>query len=148
MPCLRRTTRPWPARRLRARQRLQRTYGLLVGGVIAAGLMVGCAGPSAERRAGAVEEGLATYYAPRLAGHRTASGERYEPASLTAAHPVLPFGTRARVTRLDGAAPPVIVRINDRCAGGRKIIDLSMAAARRLDMLRAGIVRVRVEVLP
>ena len=90
---------------------------------------------------------MATYYAPRLAGHRTASGERYDPAALTAAHPVLPFGTRVRVTRLDADGEQVVVRVNDRCAGGRKIIDLSEAAAKRLHMLRAGIVRVRIQVL-
>ena len=117
---------------------------------IAVAVVAGCAGPSAEireGRPGAVEEGNATYYARRLAGHRTASGEPYDPALLTAAHPALPFGARVRVTRLDRGAPPVVVRVNDRCSGGRKIIDLSEAAARRLDMMRAGIVPVRLEVL-
>jgi len=112
--------------------------------------LAGCAGPSAEireGRPGAIEEGNATYYARRLAGHRTANGERYDPAQLTAAHPALPFGTRVQVTRLDAGVPPVVVRVNDRCAGGRKIIDLSEAAARRLDMMRAGIVPVRLQVL-
>jgi len=110
----------------------------------------GCAGPAPEIRQGqpgAVEEGNATYYARRLTGHRTANGERYDPALLTAAHPALPFGTRVQVTRLDTGLPPVVVRVNDRCAGGRKIIDLSEAAARRLDMMRAGIVPVRLDVL-
>jgi rare lipoprotein A len=90
---------------------------------------------------------MATFYASALAGHRTANGERYDPAALTAAHPVLPFGARVRVTRVDGDGSSVVVRINDRCAGGRKIIDLSQAAARRLRMTRAGIVRVRLEVV-
>jgi rare lipoprotein A len=109
-----------------------------------------CAGPSAELRAGhpgTVEEGKATYYSPRLAGHRTASGERYDPALLTAAHPKLPLGTRAQITRLDVDLPPVVVRINDRCSGGHKIIDLSEAAARRLRMMRVGVVPVRLEVV-
>jgi len=112
--------------------------------------LAGCAGPSPEirqGRPGAVEEGNATYYARRLTGHRTANGERYDPGLLTAAHPALPFGTRVQVTRLDAGLPPVVVRVNDRCAGGRKIIDLSEAAARRLDMMRAGIVPVRLDVL-
>jgi rare lipoprotein A len=124
------------------------------------GLMGSCAGPSAERRdghvdaerhdarAGVFEDGMATYYAPRLVGHRTANGERYDPTALTAAHPLLPFGSRVRVTRRDGNYPPVLVRINDRCAGKKKIIDLSEAAARRLGMMRAGIVPVRLEVMP
>jgi rare lipoprotein A len=95
---------------------------------------------------------MATYYANRFAGRKTASGERYDPGEMTAAHRTLPLGTVVRVTRIDTAgrpiSAPIVVRINDRgpYAAGR-IIDLSMAAARRLDMLRAGVVRVRVEVL-
>ena len=90
---------------------------------------------------------MATYYASRFAGRRTASGERYDPGELTAAHRTLPLGTLVRVTRVDGGMS-VVVRINDRgpYASGR-IIDLSMAAARRLHMLDTGVVRVRVEVL-
>lgn len=90
---------------------------------------------------------MATYYAARLAGHRTANGERYDPAALTAAHSVLPFGTRVKVTRVEAQQRSVLVRINDRCASGKKIIDLSEAAARRLGMLKAGIVHVRLQVV-
>jgi rare lipoprotein A len=110
----------------------------------------GCAGPSAEIRAGrlgAEQEGMATYYSPRLAGRRTASGERYDPARFTAAHPVIPFGTHVEVTRTDGSERRAIVRVNDRCAGRKKIIDVSAAAARQLDMVRAGIVPVRIRVV-
>jgi rare lipoprotein A len=110
----------------------------------------GCAGQRAELREGrlgAEQDGMATYYSPRLSGHRTANGERYDPAAFTAAHPVLPFGTHVQVTRTDRYAPSVVVRINDRCAGQKKIIDVSEAAARRLDMLRAGIVPVRLRVV-
>jgi rare lipoprotein A len=118
--------------------------------LVALVVIAGCAGPSAELRAGrlgATEEGMATYYSPRLAGHHTANGERYDPARFTAAHPVLPFGTHVEVTRTDGVVATVVVRINDRCAGRKKIIDLSEAAARRLDMMRAGLVRVRLRVV-
>jgi rare lipoprotein A len=52
-----------------------------------------------------------------------------------------------QVTRLDGPPAEVVVRINDRCAGKKKIIDVSEAAARRLDMMRAGIVPVRLRVV-
>jgi rare lipoprotein A len=97
-----------------------------------------------------VQEGLATYYAPKFAGRRTASGDRYEPGRLTAAHRTLPFGTRVLVSRIDRegrvVAGPVVVRINDRGPYGRAIIDLSMAAARRLGMIRDGLVRIRLEV--
>jgi peptidoglycan lytic transglycosylase len=87
---------------------------------------------------------MATYYAQRFAGRRTASGERYDPGELTAAHRTLPLGSMVRVTRADGSGSSVVVRINDRgpYAAGR-IIDLSMAAARRLHMLESGVVRVR-----
>jgi rare lipoprotein A len=95
---------------------------------------------------------MATFYAARFAGRRTASGERYDPEAMTAAHRSLPLGTWLRVTRIDAAgaplSPAVMVRVNDRgpYAAGR-ILDLSLAAARRLGMLRAGVVRVRVEIL-
>ena len=108
----------------------------------------GCAG--ADLRAGklaAEQEGMATYISTRLAGHRTANGERYDPARFTAAHPGLPFGTWVQVTRPDGSGRTVVVRVNDRCAGSKKIIDVSEATARQLDMLRAGSVRVRLQVV-
>jgi len=110
----------------------------------------GCGGPSAALRAGqmgARQEGMATYYAPRLSGHRTANGERYDRTRLTAAHPVIPFGSHVRVVRTDGRGRAVIVRVNDRCKGKKKIIDVSEAAARQLDMMRAGIVPVELEVV-
>jgi peptidoglycan lytic transglycosylase len=98
------------------------------------------------------QQGMATFYAAHFAGRRTASGERYNPRALTAAHRTLPLGTVVRVLRVDdGGRPiagPVVVRINDRGPyGGGRIIDLSYAAARRLDMVRAGVVRVRLEIV-
>ncbi len=113
--------------------------------------LAGCAGTSAELREGRIgaeEEGMATYYSPRLAGHRTANGERYDPTRMTAAHPALPVGAFVQVTRTDRYTPSVVVRINDRCAGKKKIIDVSEAAARQLDMMRAGLVPVRLRVVP
>ncbi len=134
---------------------------------MAAGLLAGAAGcarraavgppPSSgpSRSAPAarhVEEGLATYYASKFSGRKTASGERYQPAALTAAHRTLPFGTFAYISRIDAAgrvvAGPVGVRINDRGPYSRRtvIIDLSYEVARRLGMLRDGVVRVRLEI--
>ena len=67
--------------------------------------------------------------------------------ALTAAHRTLPFGTRVRVTNLNNNRN-VVLRINDRGPFVRgRIIDVSRAAAVRLDMLRAGVVPVRVETL-
>ncbi len=93
-------------------------------------------------------EGEASYYSDRLAGHKTASGERYRPSALTAAHRNLPLGTVLRVTRRDGKRS-VIVRINDRgpYASERRILDLSRAAFERLGTLRAGVLDVRAEVV-
>jgi len=93
-------------------------------------------------------EGEASYYSDRLAGHKTASGERYRPEALTAAHRSLPLGTVLRVTRRDGKRS-VVVRINDRGPFGseRRILDLSRAAFERLGKLRAGVVEVRAEVV-
>ncbi len=121
--------------------------------VLLAGLtptLLGCAGASAELRAGmrgARQQGMATYYSPRLDGHRTASGERYDPKQFTAAHPAIPFGTHVQVTRTDGTGRTVIVRVNDRCTGRKKIIDVSAAAARQLDMLKAGLVPVELTIV-
>jgi rare lipoprotein A len=93
------------------------------------------------------EVGMASWYGSRHHGKQTASGQPFNQYALTAAHPKLPFGTQVRVTNLSNGKE-VIVRINDRgpYKGGR-IIDLSRAAARRLDMEVDGISRVRIEVL-
>ncbi|KFJ90338.1 lipoprotein [Pseudomonas sp. 1-7] len=96
---------------------------------------------------GSSETGKASYYGDRHHGQRTASGERFDQHALTAAHRSLPFGTRVRVTNLNNARS-VVLRINDRGPFVRgRIIDVSRAAAVRLDMLRAGVVPVRVETL-
>lgn len=91
--------------------------------------------------------GHASYYGRRFAGNLTASGERFDPSELTAAHRTLPFGTRVLVTNLDNGRH-VTVRINDRGPFvASRIIDLSRRAARRLGMLQAGIAEVRLQVL-
>lgn len=92
--------------------------------------------------------GEASYYHGSLAGNHTANGDIYDPHMLTAAHRTLPFGTIARVTRLDTGAE-VIVRVNDRGPFGKRtrIIDLSRAAAERLQLLHRGVAQVRVDIL-
>jgi rare lipoprotein A len=96
----------------------------------------------------AVQRGLATFYGAEQQGGPTASGERFDRNQLTAAHRTLPLGTRVRVTNTRNGRS-VEVRINDRGPYGQgRIIDLSEAAARRLDMIAAGVVPVIVEVLP
>jgi rare lipoprotein A len=112
-------------------------------------LVGACAGPAATLvpSPGESVEIRASYYSRALVGRKTASGEPYDPELFTASHATLPMGTMLRVTRLpDG--PSVEVRVNDRCGctQGRQL-DLSEAAARRLNMRRAGVARVRIEVL-
>lgn len=109
---------------------------------------VAAAERAAEARRGRViGTGGASYYANRFAGRRTASGERYRPGALTAAHRTLRFGTRVRVTNLRNGRS-VVVRINDRGPfHRRRVIDLSRAAAQRIGMIRSGTARVRLEVL-
>ncbi len=91
--------------------------------------------------------GMASYYGRELAGNRTASGERFDPGQLTAAHRTLPFGSIVRVTNTANG-DSVIVRINDRgpFAHGR-VIDISHAAAREIGMHRSGTARVRMALL-
>ncbi len=97
---------------------------------------------------GEFEEGLAVYYADSLHGKKTASGEPYDKESLTAAHRKLPLGTIVRVTNLRNRRS-VEVRVNDRgpFSSRKRIIDLSRKAAQRLDMIRAGVIEVRIEIV-
>lgn len=92
-------------------------------------------------------EGRASFYGEELAGNPTASGERFDPEKLTAAHRTLPLGSRVRVTNLRNGES-VVVRINDRGPfHGNRIIDLSEAAARQIGMLKRGTARVQLELL-
>jgi peptidoglycan lytic transglycosylase len=93
------------------------------------------------------ETGVASWYGPTFYGHRTANGEMYDGTQMTAAHRTLPLPVNVRVTNLDNGKS-VVVRVNDRgpYAKGR-IIDLSEAAARALDVTGPGTARVRVTYL-
>lgn len=94
-----------------------------------------------------VEIGIASYYANAMNGRRTASGEIYDAKKYTAAHRTLPFGTMVRVTMLQ-SGKSVIVKINDRGSYVKgRVIDLSLAAARKLGLIRAGIANVKIEKL-
>jgi rare lipoprotein A len=94
-----------------------------------------------------VESGQASWYGPGFHGRLTASGEVYDMYDLTAAHPALPFGTTLRVTDLVSGRS-VIVRINDRGPFiGRRVLDLSYAAADRLGIVHDGLTQVRMEPL-
>jgi rare lipoprotein A len=87
------------------------------------------------------ETGIASWYGGRYQGRRSASGGRFDQMALTAAHPWLPFGTRVKVT-LKGTSRTVIVTITDRLCSSRRVVDLSLAAARRLGMINRGLAEV------
>ncbi|MDR3530041.1 MAG: septal ring lytic transglycosylase RlpA family protein [Rhodopila sp.] len=87
------------------------------------------------------ESGTASYYGPAHQGRRSASGLRFDQKLLTAAHPWLPFGTKVKVT-LAGTRRSVIVTVTDRLYSNRRVVDLSVAAARQLGMINSGIAEV------
>lgn len=112
----------------------------------ASGLLPGCAGPGT--RSGSPnwrETGLASWYGADFHGRRTANGERYNMYAMTAAHKTLPLGTPVTVTNRE-TGRRIQVRVNDRgpFVAGR-IIDLSLAAARALGTVEAGVAPVTVE---
>lgn len=90
----------------------------------------------------------ASWYGNEFRGRPTASGSRFDPRRLTAAHPTLRLGTKVRVTEMSSGRS-VVVEINDRgpYVEGRGI-DLSHAAARSLGMVDRGVARVSIELLP
>lgn len=124
---------------------------LLVGLSVGLGVLAGCAPratrPPAEEKPPPgrawLEEGLASYYGPGLAGRPTASGEKFNPQKLTAAHKKLPFGACLRVVNMENGRS-VEVRVNDRgpFVKGR-VVDVSTAAAKQLGMMEKGLARVR-----
>ncbi|MBI5464241.1 MAG: septal ring lytic transglycosylase RlpA family protein [Ignavibacteriales bacterium] len=92
-------------------------------------------------------EGMVSYYAGDFHGKLTSNGETFDMHALTAAHRNFPFGTKVRVTNLDNNKS-IIVRVNDRgpFVEGR-LMDLSLAAAKEIDLIRLGTTKARLEVL-
>lgn len=89
--------------------------------------------------------GMASYYGNELAGRRTASGARFNPGGMTAAHRSLPFGTKLRVTH---GGRSVIVTVNDRGPFVRgRVLDLSKGAAQAIGMTGRGVGRVVAEAM-
>jgi peptidoglycan lytic transglycosylase len=136
----------------RKRHRWMRT---LLQCLLITGLVVSCTSRSAAPPPTApspapslrIQYGLASWYGRERHGRRTASGEIFDSNQLVAAHRTASFGTYALVTNLANGRT-VQVRINDRgpAVAGR-VVDLSYAAARQLDMVHVGVTRVKVEFL-
>ena len=96
---------------------------------------------------GYVERGLASWYGKKFHGRKTSNGERYNMYAMTAAHKSLPLPTYVRVTNLTNRRSTV-VRVNDRGPfHGKRIIDLSYSAARKLGMAAKGIAMVEVRAI-
>jgi len=110
--------------------------------------MASCANiPPALGERGYTEQGKASFYGRKFEGRKMANGEPFRRNKLTAAHKTLPFGTKVKVTNLK-SRKTVKVKITDRgpFIKGR-IIDLSEAAARKLDMIDAGVAPVKMKVI-
>lgn len=110
-------------------------------------LVAACAAPRTASIPPGGERGIASWYGPKFHGRRTASGEVFDMHQLSAAHRTLPLGSWVQVTNLDNGRS-IPVRINDRgpFVGGR-IIDLSYATARVLDMVEDGLAPVHIVML-
>ena len=94
-----------------------------------------------------IEEGVASWYGPPFNGRRTSNGEIYDMYQLTAAHRTLAFNTIVRVTNLANGKQ-IEVRITDRGPFvNNRVIDLSLAAARAIDMVGPGTAHVRLELI-
>jgi len=90
--------------------------------------------------------GIASYYADKFDGRITANGEKFDQKKLTAAHKTLPFGTVLTVKNLDNGKT-VNVRVNDRGPFVKnRVIDLSKAAAKKLEMINAGLANVEIRI--
>jgi rare lipoprotein A len=97
---------------------------------------------------GGAETGIAACYSRRLTGHRTTSGQRYNPNALTAAHATIPLGTHVKVTNIENGKS-VVVLVNDHMsahAGGRIIMDISQRACKELHFGPGGEAKVKLEI--
>lgn len=91
--------------------------------------------------------GVSSYYGKKFHGRKTANGETFNMYELTAAHKTLPFGTLLEVENLDNNKK-VIVRINDRGPFAKnRILDLSYAAAKKIDMIKSGTAKIRAKII-
>ena len=120
--------------------------GLLAATLAVGALISGCR-PRLLPVVNGVQSGIASWYGQEFHGRPTSNGEIYNMHDLTAAHRTLPFGTVVEITNiLNGRT--VTVRINDRGPFvGNRVIDLSYAAARMLDMVGPGTIPIRLEVV-
>ncbi|MBC8173311.1 MAG: septal ring lytic transglycosylase RlpA family protein [Chitinophagales bacterium] len=97
---------------------------------------------------GKTEIGVASYYHNKFVGRKTATGEIFVQDKMTAAHKTLPLNSWVKVTNLKNDSS-VILRINDRMPqSNKRSIDLTLAAAKKLDYIHSGLTKVKIEVIP
>ncbi|MFQ5580446.1 MAG: septal ring lytic transglycosylase RlpA family protein [Nitrospiria bacterium] len=115
--------------------------------LIASFLFLNACGASRPYRVGHREVGLASWYGDKFHGRPTASGEIYDMYAISAAHKTLPLGTLLRVTDLKSGRS-IKVKVNDRGPFiGRRILDLSYGAAKKLGVVEAGVSKVKIEII-
>lgn len=135
--------------RPRPDDRTRRSLTTALAVVLAAGLLAGCASTTRleSPSRGTTQKGLASWYGAKFHGRPTASGEIYDMNRISAAHKQLPLGTVVQVKNRDNGKK-LKVPINDRgpFVKGR-IIDLSVGAAKRLEMFGQGLANVRIKVV-
>jgi rare lipoprotein A len=136
-------------RTVQADARLQRPIATPTAPVETATPAMGAVQKQAAKTHGKIYRGIASWYGSVFNGRKTASGETFDMNAMTACHPTLPFGSIVRVVNLRNRKS-VVVRITDRGDLGSnngRIIDLSFAAAQKLQMTQAGLAKVSLEVL-
>jgi rare lipoprotein A len=112
-----------------------------------AALMAAVSAPVFSTAATAQSVGHASFYGKELAGRKTASGERFNPGGMTAAHRSLAFGTQLKLTNISNGRT-AIVRINDRGPFVRgRVLDVSLGAAQALGFVGRGTASLRIEPL-
>lgn len=105
------------------------------------------AAPAPKAAPAEAGDGKVAYYGRKFAGRKTASGERFNPNALTMAHKTLPFGTLVKVTNPKNKRS-VVVRVNDRGPTNAGLVgDLSLAAAKKLHMMKSGVIEAKLEVV-
>lgn len=91
--------------------------------------------------------GIASYYANKFQGRKTASGDKYDKNKFTAAHRTYAFGTKLKVTNIANGKS-IVVTVNDRGPySNHRLIDLSYAAAKHIDMIQQGVIEVHIEIV-
>ena len=120
---------------------------ILLATALAVGALLSGCRPRLRPVVNGLQSGIASWYGQEFHGRPTSNGEIYNMHELTAAHRTLPFGTVVEITNLLNGRT-ITVRINDRGPFvGDRIIDLSYAAARMLDMVGPGTIPIRLEVV-